>query len=99
MLYKFSHCADSPYQTDAVSSQSADRHNNIVIGGAVGTGAGVGIVVGGGLGFIGLLGGPLAFATVPAGAALGSAVGAGLGYFTKRIFGEEKPDDKQQTSN
>ena len=62
--------------------------------GAAGIGSGVGGVVGARLGFIGLFGGPLAFATVPAGAAVGTALGAGLGYFTKRMMGSSETEKK-----
>jgi hypothetical protein len=48
--------------------------------GSMAAGAGTGSLVGGGIGSLGLAGGPTAFATIPAGAGTGSLIGGGVGW-------------------
>lgn len=54
--------------------------------GATEAGAGTGALVGGGIGSLGLAGGPAAFSTIPAGTATGSAIGGGVGFAGGMMF-------------
>jgi len=54
--------------------------------GSMAAGAGTGSVMGGGVGSLGLAGGPTAFATIPAGAATGSLIGGGVGFAGGMIY-------------
>src|SRR5712692_487997 len=61
------------------SSRISQQRNPLCTAGYSALGASVGFWAGGGLGLLGLAGGPAALATVPGGAAGGTAIGGGVG--------------------